>query len=287
MLLEAVPEEEEAKHRRMQERSRAEVVLAEEEAFRNHCQQIAGLLKIRASIFIVSKLVDGDIGVSVVFLQIRRRSRRAEGRAVGTSGRILRIVRRLRVQILIPSPIRQGSLNGAQNSLGSRRLGDEFLESGTLSDHVGESAAKVTSSRIRSSDSANCTVDFMVNGDIRLSNVNQFRSIAFGFNLAHGRRGRCTRSRTVTRARIGEFLRRRGFKEILFVDTIENAHSANVTRHVAQSPVDSNWFVLLQIAKDSEHQRLQIAVEDSTEIGNALFKETAVAEEDSLDIIDQ
>ena len=38
LLPEAVPEEEEAKHRRTQERSRAEVVLAEEEAFRNHCQ---------------------------------------------------------------------------------------------------------------------------------------------------------------------------------------------------------------------------------------------------------
>ena len=80
---------------------------------------------------------------------------------------------------------------------------------------------------------------------------------------------------------------RRGFKEILFVDAIENAHSANVTRHVAQSPVDGHWLVLLQIAEDGEHQGLQIAVEDSTEIGNALLKEIAIAEEDSLDVINQ
>ena len=91
LLLEAVPEEEEANHRRTQEKSRAEVVLAEEEAFRNHCQWIAGLLKIRARILIVSKLIDGDISVSVVFLQrphwtqigaiIRRGSRRTENGA--------------------------------------------------------------------------------------------------------------------------------------------------------------------------------------------------------------
>ena len=59
--------EEEVK--RIRKERHAEAVVAEEEAVRNQCQKIAGLLKIRRGILIIRNLIYSDVGIGVVFLQ--------------------------------------------------------------------------------------------------------------------------------------------------------------------------------------------------------------------------